>query len=60
MCERTDAANGLRDAAKYLTNACCWMLGGGFTTETALAALYDTTLSEPIPDDMKELLAKLK
>ena len=37
----------------------CWKPGSGFVTETSLAALYDSTLEEPVPEDMTKLLDQL-
>jgi hypothetical protein len=52
MCERTEAANQIREAAQCLTEAC-------FNTKSYRDHL-DDTLREGVPDWARELLDKLK
>jgi hypothetical protein len=37
----------------------CWKPGSGFVVETCLAAVYDDTLKEEVPEDFKRLLNDL-
>lgn len=49
MCARLDAVRQMKQCADELHRACA-----------PLSKLYQQALEEPLPDYMKELLAKLK
>lgn len=49
MCDRDDALQEMREAAECLERACV----------TPLQKLYEATLDEEIPDDLKRLLDRL-
>jgi hypothetical protein len=58
MCERRDAQRAQDAAADALTEACRLMCPDEIGA--TLRKVYDETLKEAVPDELKELIGKLQ